>query len=522
MIKTHKNMSILDFILMLILVTITVGLLFFTLHKGHNWGDDFSAYMAEGIALSQGTFTDQTVRNGQIMGRSAPIVYVWGFPLLLSLVHRCVGFETIDFSTLIYYKIPGAVSLVVLGVILYLFLIKRFNKWVSFTVSLFFSSNPVLLDFTNSILSDLPFAALCWISMYKIYIFLYADFRQSLRRKAICGAWLGIFVYLATITRYAGVGLLIVLGIVQVFEGINQKNLKLKHQIKEKTEMNLSIQFFLAFLPYLMFIFLYFCIGLFMPYAKTQAKDVANTSLLMIFKHMNLYYNEVLNLISSIFPVSCKSFGHILLTVTFLGIITAARKELPALIYLVGTLITVFLLPYFQGLRYILNIVPCMLLFFVHGLAFLWRYLSRFVLKSNILFVILHICKCLLLIFICLQVVYQGSIVAYHNMRNDREYNSGAYSQDAINMYQYIQQAIKPEESIAFIKARALSLNTNLLTHFLYLGVEDIPLQADYLLLAFQSGAWYEFDAQAVLKKTNRFLEKVYENQTMKLYRIYQ
>lgn len=43
----------------------------------------------------------RVVLPSEAEGRS--LVYVWGYPLLLSLVYRTVGFDMQNYSTLIYY-----------------------------------------------------------------------------------------------------------------------------------------------------------------------------------------------------------------------------------------------------------------------------------------------------------------------------------------------------------------------------------------------------------------------------------
>lgn len=517
-----KKLTVWDYLLMLALVAITGGLLFFTLSHGHDWGDDFSVYIAEGISLSQGTFVEQTVRNGEIVNSSSPVVYVWGFPLLLAIVHKLVGFDIVNYSSLIYYKIPVAVSLMAWSIVLYLFMRKRFGQLISFTVSLFLTANPTLLRLANSILTDLPFATLVWISMYLLYAFLYQDFHQHSSQKIVFGVMLGVVIYLANITRYVGFTLLIVLGIVQAFEGIHNSIQKRKYRISVNHETIPYTQVFASILPYLVFFALYFFIGLFMPYAKTQAEDVGTVTMSTIINNINSYHSAVGMLMRSITPPFKyqSQLFNTMLFITLLGMVTAARKELPALIYLVGTLWVVLLLPYFQGIRYIINIVPCMLLFFFHGISFLEKWLSC--IKSKIFAHTLRIAKYMLLVLTCFLVIRYGGKAAYTNMRNNRTYDNGAYSQDAIDMYHYIQQALLPEDIIAFTKARALSLNTNRMGKMISRRVEDIPLQANYLLLSSDPAIKFQYDAHAILRKTNRVLEEIYANHTMTLYQIHQ
>ena len=70
-----------------------------TLTKGvPDWGDDFAAYMSEGMAIADGEFHEQTVRNYTmhpspltLEASEDGLVYVWGYPLMLSGIYKLTG-----------------------------------------------------------------------------------------------------------------------------------------------------------------------------------------------------------------------------------------------------------------------------------------------------------------------------------------------------------------------------------------------------------------------------------------------
>ena len=85
------------FIFLMVMTSLTVGV--------NSWGDDFAAYISEGISIADGTFQEQTKRNYLMHPSDLPkeanasgLVYVWGYPLLLSAVYKVVGFDRVDYS----------------------------------------------------------------------------------------------------------------------------------------------------------------------------------------------------------------------------------------------------------------------------------------------------------------------------------------------------------------------------------------------------------------------------------------
>lgn len=54
------------------------------------------------------------------------LVYVWGYPLMLAGVYKIVGFDRVNYSSIIWYKIPLLLSLAFTGGALTLFFRRRF------------------------------------------------------------------------------------------------------------------------------------------------------------------------------------------------------------------------------------------------------------------------------------------------------------------------------------------------------------------------------------------------------------
>ena len=199
----------------LIVVFISI-LIYFTLNSGQEWGDDFSVYIAEGIALSEGRFQEQTLVNAYTMSKEEPVVYVWGYPLLLAIVHRIVGFDRVAYNSILYYKIPGAISLVLLGLVLFCFYKKRMSDLHSFFLSLIFSINVQIIRLSNNIITDMTFALVTNLCLLIIYN--YRVQYLSNKNHIVLGVLTGMLCYLAFIIRNVVYALLIVLIITQIVD----------------------------------------------------------------------------------------------------------------------------------------------------------------------------------------------------------------------------------------------------------------------------------------------------------------
>ena len=87
-------------------------LFFFSLDNNCLWGDDFAAYLSEGIAIAEGRLDEQAELNTMMhltelpeKSQGKPIVYAWGYPLVHSLVYRLAGFDRVEYNDLVYYKL---------------------------------------------------------------------------------------------------------------------------------------------------------------------------------------------------------------------------------------------------------------------------------------------------------------------------------------------------------------------------------------------------------------------------------
>ena len=92
-----------DCVIALFLVIIAIGMCAIKIvNQQHAWSDD-TAYLAQGIALANGTTAQYIADNTLMMTKSdwliGPYAYPWGFPALLAPLYKIFGFNIVAFKS---------------------------------------------------------------------------------------------------------------------------------------------------------------------------------------------------------------------------------------------------------------------------------------------------------------------------------------------------------------------------------------------------------------------------------------
>ncbi|HEV8303589.1 MAG TPA: hypothetical protein VGQ25_01395 [Gemmatimonadales bacterium] len=169
-----------------------------TIRAGQDWGDDFSMYIHHAENLARGIPYAET---GYIYNLHNPVVgprtYPPGFPLLLAPIVRLFGRALWPMQVLVVLSLAGSLLL-----LLHLFRGVLPSPHLEVLV-LLTGLNPVVWDAKDHVLADLPFLCLVLSS--------FAWFAQASaadapgRRRMISGLLAGLFAYAAYATRVLGV-----------------------------------------------------------------------------------------------------------------------------------------------------------------------------------------------------------------------------------------------------------------------------------------------------------------------------
>jgi 4-amino-4-deoxy-L-arabinose transferase-like glycosyltransferase len=179
-----------------------IGLLHLaTLRSGHDWGDDFSLYVAHARNLAEGRSYADT---GYIYNPQYPVLspraYPPIFPLLLVPIYAVFGLNLVAMKAFVIVLLMA--TLVVLAA----FLRRLLPAPYALGCVCIFGLNPFLWTHKDRLLSDIPFLLFVFLTL------LFADFaRQPGQRRVLVILWAlltGIASYLAFGTRMVGVVLI--------------------------------------------------------------------------------------------------------------------------------------------------------------------------------------------------------------------------------------------------------------------------------------------------------------------------
>ena len=453
-----KTDFILAFLISLLLLFVGYGSLKYTLVS---WGDDHSAYLAEAIAIADGEFQKQIKTNYIIHPTQIPsevkdgkLVYVWGYPLLLSLIYKITGFDRINYSSLFWYKIPVLFGFSAMGGVLYLFYRKRFSCPTAFLMALLFCLTPNIIYFTNEISPDL----LCLFFSILIFFFSekYMSYLEDIPKHLYIPSFIyGLILWFMYELRLNGFTVCITAFIGQMFI-----------MIKNKYQMDRKKIFMLLF-PYIIAAVITFFTEKFLFASATQnISDYSRTYSYMFTRHLNQQLYVLSDYIKALFAVKHRHIVYIVLVLAFLGLWKGIKFDLHLVLFMFGTWFFVAALPYTQGLRYLFNALPIFFLLIGYGVQFLGEVLSSIIdkVKPSLAASFSYLGQGFssIILLICL---FSNFIPLIKNdienlKRNESYYLSEPYSESAIEIYQFIQRNLPENTVIAFRKPRALYLNT--------------------------------------------------------------
>lgn len=444
------------------LIVFTIGAC--SLRSGlKNWGDDSSAYISEGISIAEGSFQQQIRMNyyyhpSQLPSEaadSASLVYVWGYPLLLALVYKLVGFS---FDAVIWYKLPLLLSLSLTGGALVLFYRRRFPRSVAFAAAFLFCMSGDLLPAVNELYSDLPFL------FFSVLTFLLMECLcerpETDRRGIVLGLCYGVTLWMTYETRLSGAAVC-----AAAFAG---HALACCGRAKEKPRA-LRLQL----LPYaILLLLILLSERLWLAPATSNLSDLSEKG--FYFKY---YYDMLRGYLAELFGMHIGALGYLFLLLFALGVVSSGfrKKNLPLTVLVFGTFIVASHLPYNQGLRYLYNILPFVLMYTVYGLLRavdrlrgLWaRYGARAsgvaAPRCILAFAEKHARKAALVLVLCALLFSCAKPVerAIDNLSHWGEKSDpDVFSDAAAEVYEYIREQLPAESVIAFGKPRALYLNT--------------------------------------------------------------
>lgn len=427
------------------------------------WDDDPSAYMNEGIAISEGRFWEQAETNFFYHPSPLPkevknnqLIYVWGYPLLLAIVNRFVEFDRVLYSSIIFYKIPNVICVALLGVSAFLFFRRRFSAFFAVTLSLLLGLNDEFVKWVNVTAPDLwlleigltAFLLLeCYMDLLTREDSFKEDRKNQYIKRSIIAILFGAVLWYAHELRLNGItiALTCVLGqLICLFRNPAARG-------REKAIWH--------FLPYIVFSLLTWITERILAPATGNVSDFSRASLETFFRHclkqlVAIYYffTDLFGMVSNIYVI--RAIACILMILCAIGFLTAFKRDLHLVLFVIGSFFITALLPYGQGIRYIFNILPILVLCTGYGLN------TMTALSGNKLGAYIRIMKTAFIVLLVISSAVKQLALVRDNLQNWLEPEAPVYSEDAMETYRFIQNYIPEDEIIEFSYPRSLYLNT--------------------------------------------------------------
>jgi hypothetical protein len=410
------------------------------LTKGHDWGDDFAAYIMQAAGILHGTVREPVAHTAFTMRESSraygPIATPWGFPTLLAPFYLACGGLNIFCLKLI--NIPFF-ALFLLA--FFPFLARRLPPVDSVLVLSILAFSPVLLAFEDNVLSDVTFLFFSTLSILLIDRMIVAPEKPA--GSPAPNVWLGIVLFAAFFVRTNGILLVPTLLLTQVI-------LYFRHRSPGQDSRRV---FAIALIPHLVFAVL--------TLALLTSLPGGEGSTLGHFKALtldNLYENFAAYIVlPSVFfwslPFYDICYGALL---PFLvgGAVLSCKEDFHALIY-IGLSVLLFLTwPEQQGLRYLFPLLPFLIYFSYRGMQATAFGLTEEYRRAGDL-----LTRALWMAMLA-SFALTSFRLARTNLARHRAPSSGPFEPVSTEMIEVIKTRTAPGSVIVFDKPRAMSLMT--------------------------------------------------------------
>jgi len=506
----------------ILVLTLVLSSSFFLLYSGvdrtHLWGDDFSAYIMQAQSLVHGNPAEFMAANRFTIEQSSrligPVAYPWGFPLLLAPIYAIFGTNIVAFKSL--------------NLVCYLlFMLLLWYAWPAdhsdlgrFIFVALFGWNPYFQEFMNQVLSDIPFLLFSTASVLLIRRVVVE--RRRLFSEVGDHLLLGLLIAATCSIRVNGFLLVVTLALTQFTSAVKKASsaqqvagnriTRLEHIVK-LTLRTLRSELWVLALPYISFALPAIIVRALLPQG--------DYSYLWTFKELSFsaiqynihHYIDVLPGFLTGVPHEALVFGA---TIPFAikGVVQRRTSDYPMIFYGIVSILLYVFWPAFQGLRFLLPILPFYTYFVLVGLEQTRTATPR---NRAALWKILRLSPALVVL------LYFGRVSAMNadlNLTGHRYRVLGPYLPTAQQAFSFIVRRTEPNSVILFFKPRAMRLFTGRPSLMIREGTQVD--RGDYLCEYLGKDAYNQLTFENVARLVDqRKLSLIYENPEFRLYRIH-
>ena len=423
-----KNTKSVSVAIIFFFMTLMCASLYIT--DGHDWGDDFSEYIQQGIYIAEGSYATKYEGTDIFIG------YPHGFPLLIAAVYKLAGFN------LLAFKMINVVLYALFIAVLFCYCDKKLSRLSSLIITFLFALSPCLYKLIDCILSDIPHMVFSFICLVLISSFLE---KPDMRKKWTCSLGIGVFSFFAYTCRECGLVLLCTL--------LCGQALALLKRLRAGTFSPNVRSAMLNVIPYATF-FLLTCILNMMLFPSHPRKDLSffsNLALQSVISNCAYYFN----IISYFFYP--RFIWYAVVAGVLWSMLKFASKDYILIIYALGILGLYIIWPgKGQGIRFMASVLPVFLFFAGRSAEALCCPDIRHPRLRELIFRIYTG----IAVFSCLVFMSISLATGVHNVVFGRYLGTGSFTEEAKEMYRYINENISDERRIFFFKPRVLLLTT--------------------------------------------------------------
>ena len=199
----------------------------------------------------------------------------------------------------------------------------------------------------------------------------------------------------------------------------------------------------------------------------------------------------------------CIIIATILIGSMLIGMIKNFTSDRYLIFYFFVTMAVLCAFNVFGGIRYIFGVVPVAIYFAFLGINYLVEQFQAYKLGGGIIFSV-----------IIATIIFSLKCTANFTTLNKNFYQ--AYSNEAVDTYDFINKNIPENKVVYFFRPRDLYFNTNVYSYALLESSEENLNSADYVLLTIDD----DFDELKKITADSPKYEKIYGNEKFSLYKI--
>jgi hypothetical protein len=473
-------------LLLIILISLVIGA--GTLSRGHEWGDDFAWYILQAKSILNST-TDEFMEisaftNAQSTTHLGPLAYPWGYPLILAPAYAIKGISPLAL------KLPTLFFFVGFLVCLYFLVKTRLTQIESLLLVSLFAFNPLLLQFLDQILSDIPFLFFSTLSLLLM--------TQEGKRGILHYTLIGSSIFFTTFLRVTGILLLASFLIMEFFRLLN--NRKDRTTVIEIVRGSFVVCFVFA---------LFWVSNLLLFPSGGESYLSQYTELIETAKNFAVAY---FNVFGDFFGKSTgwRTLYYVVLIFFLVGAWERRKQEPIFLLFFAFWLIVHITYPYWQGPRYVFPLLPIFIYFTFQGMKFAISKLPQNVqlIGQSTFYGFWFLIAAIFL--------FTSSANAYANLQSGRAIN-GPFDPYSTEVYEYIKEKTSSESVVIFFKPRVMVMMTE---HPTIMSTEcDRMFKGDYLVLSRKVGENQQIPPENI-EACNLPLNQVLKNNRFIVYQI--